>query len=173
MPKLEALLKEKRRSLGLTQTQLAARAGVSLPTIQNLESGRGNPTLNLLEKVSSVLGYDLEIVSKEPDWALLQAAGLPIEIRPVVKAISPHPKELFHHLFLAVDWFERQKKTEKSKRLEEVVAALIWAIEHHYPSFYIYFLKYPKIEHFLSQYPKKGRILKFMRMAAAGLTEIL
>ncbi|PIS11624.1 MAG: XRE family transcriptional regulator, partial [Bdellovibrio sp. CG10_big_fil_rev_8_21_14_0_10_47_8] len=40
-----------RLSLGLTQSQLATLAKVSLPTIQNIEAGRANPGLDVVERI--------------------------------------------------------------------------------------------------------------------------
>lgn len=48
-----AQIKAARELLGLTQTDLAAAAGLSLRTIATIEAGRGNPQL---ETVHSLLG---------------------------------------------------------------------------------------------------------------------
>ena len=55
-----ALLRQRREKLQLTQTELAVQVGVSLPSIQNMEAGRANPSLKTLEKVFA--GLDVEIV---------------------------------------------------------------------------------------------------------------
>jgi DNA-binding XRE family transcriptional regulator len=41
-------LRERRRSAGLTQAELAARAGIRLETLSRIENGRGNPTVGTL-----------------------------------------------------------------------------------------------------------------------------
>ena len=48
-------LRSRRRKLGLTIAQVAANAGLSLPYVSNLERGRGNPTLDVLTSLASVL----------------------------------------------------------------------------------------------------------------------
>lgn len=170
---LETLLKTKRKALGLTQMQLAVRAGVSLPTIQNLEAKRGNPTVTLLEKISAVLGCSVKVVSNEPDWGLLQRAGLPLEMeRGAKEGGASSARGLVEHLFRAVDYLMKNPSS-KTDRLQEATAALIWAIEHYYRTFYLYHLKDPKIDLFLSKNPMRGRILKLMRIAASDLSKIL
>ena len=51
-----------RQEAGLTQTQLAARAGITQTVLSRIESGKGNPTLGLLEDVAAALGAKLEVL---------------------------------------------------------------------------------------------------------------
>lgn len=44
-----------RRDIGLTQDQLAEKAGFSLKHLGEIERGRGNPTLTSLEKLAAAL----------------------------------------------------------------------------------------------------------------------
>lgn len=50
-----------RQDAGLTQAQLAERAGVSQPQIAKLERPRANPTIDTLEKVARALGMRLDV----------------------------------------------------------------------------------------------------------------
>ena len=52
-------LRARRKSLSITQPTLSELSGVNLNTIVHLERGQGNPTLETLEKVASVLGLEL------------------------------------------------------------------------------------------------------------------
>ena len=47
---------EKRLELGLTQTELAARAGVSMITISRIERGAHAPTRNTKQAIAAALG---------------------------------------------------------------------------------------------------------------------
>jgi len=55
-----ARVREIRRGIGLTQTVLADRAGVSLTYISDIERGMRNPTLAVLIQLSHALGVKPE-----------------------------------------------------------------------------------------------------------------
>ena len=60
-------LKKRRESLMVTQETLSELSEVSLRTIKQFESGKGNPTLRTLEKLFDVLGLQLCIkLKKQP-----------------------------------------------------------------------------------------------------------
>jgi transcriptional regulator with XRE-family HTH domain len=48
-------LRNRRSELGLTLREVAIEAGVSLPYVANLEKGRGNPTLDVVESLAGAL----------------------------------------------------------------------------------------------------------------------
>ncbi|PZX52121.1 helix-turn-helix protein [Algoriphagus ratkowskyi] len=52
-------IKERREVLNVTQKTLAELAGVGLRTLKQFESGKGNPTLHTLQKISGVLGMEV------------------------------------------------------------------------------------------------------------------
>ncbi|HOJ90972.1 MAG TPA: helix-turn-helix transcriptional regulator [Saprospiraceae bacterium] len=52
-------IKERRESLKVTQETLAALSGIGLRTLKQFESGKGNPTIHTLQKLSDVLGMEL------------------------------------------------------------------------------------------------------------------
>jgi transcriptional regulator with XRE-family HTH domain len=52
-------IKERREVLHLTQEALADLAGVGLRTLKEMESGKGNPTLATIHKLSDVLGLEV------------------------------------------------------------------------------------------------------------------
>lgn len=54
------VLAQARRELGLTQKQLAERAGVSDTSLSGYERGKQLPTLPILEKVLDALGLDAQ-----------------------------------------------------------------------------------------------------------------
>ena len=61
-------IRERRLALGLSQVQLAARAGMSQPALSRLEAGGVVPTIPLLERISVALDADL-IVEISPHAA--------------------------------------------------------------------------------------------------------
>jgi len=52
-------IKERREALQVTQDGLAELSGVGLRTLKQFESGKGNPTLSTLHKISDVLGMEI------------------------------------------------------------------------------------------------------------------
>jgi transcriptional regulator with XRE-family HTH domain len=58
-------IKERREALKVTQETLAELSGLGLRTLKQLESGKGNPTLQTLVKVAEVLGMELIIQVKK------------------------------------------------------------------------------------------------------------
>lgn len=59
---LIAILRERRKILGVTQERLAELAGVSLRTLKAIESGKGNPTFKTMNKLAEVLGMEIKLV---------------------------------------------------------------------------------------------------------------
>jgi transcriptional regulator with XRE-family HTH domain len=59
MQKLIKTIKERREALQVTQERLAELSGVGLRTLKQFESGKGNPTLLTLQKISDVLGMEV------------------------------------------------------------------------------------------------------------------
>lgn len=60
------ILKNRREELGVTQDYLAELAGVGLRTLKEIESGKGNPTFDTLNKLAEVLGMELKLEVKKP-----------------------------------------------------------------------------------------------------------
>lgn len=52
-------IKERREVLRVTQETLAELSGVGLRTLKQFESGKGNPTLMTLQKLTDVLGMEV------------------------------------------------------------------------------------------------------------------
>jgi ribosome-binding protein aMBF1 (putative translation factor) len=52
-------IRERRLALGLSQTELATRAGMTQPALSRLEAGGVVPTIPLLERISIALDADL------------------------------------------------------------------------------------------------------------------
>lgn len=66
LDKLYETLKERRETLGVTQYDLAELSGVALRTLKEIESGKGNPTVETLNKLTDVMGMDLKLEIRKP-----------------------------------------------------------------------------------------------------------
>lgn len=71
------LIREARRRAGLTQAQLAARAGTAQPAIARWESGRTAVSLDDVRRLVRLCGFDVELMLvPRDDSDMAQAARL-------------------------------------------------------------------------------------------------
>lgn len=59
---LQEVMKSRRRTLAISQQDLAEMAGVGLATVKDIERGKGNPSLSTVSRILNVLG--MEVVFK-------------------------------------------------------------------------------------------------------------
>jgi transcriptional regulator with XRE-family HTH domain len=59
-------IRKRRELLGLLQSQLASISRVSTRSIQLVEMGKGNPSLETLIKITDPLGLRIQLSLKEP-----------------------------------------------------------------------------------------------------------
>ena len=57
---LAEVIKERRKTLAITQPDLAEMAGIGLATIKDIERGKGNPSMGTVSKIMEVLGMEIE-----------------------------------------------------------------------------------------------------------------
>lgn len=116
--------KIRREQQKLTQAELSQLSGVSIPLIQKLEYGDGNPSLTTMKKISDALGFDIEIKERPVDWELICKAGVPLAgykeyLKPVNKvAVIREVKKAWNK--------------DLDLRHREALAAFILAINRHY-----------------------------------------
>lgn len=58
-------IKSRRKELRITQPHLAELAQISTNTLYKLERGQGNPSLDVLNKLTEVLGMQLKLEVKK------------------------------------------------------------------------------------------------------------
>lgn len=58
-------LKKRRITLQVNQETLAMLSGVGLRTVKKFESGKGNPTLETIQKLADVLGLEMQLTIKK------------------------------------------------------------------------------------------------------------
>ena len=58
-------IKKRRKELSITQPHLAELAQISTNTLYKLERGQGNPSLEVLNKLTEVLGLELKLEVKQ------------------------------------------------------------------------------------------------------------
>jgi uncharacterized protein len=83
-----AVLRDARRRAGLTQQQLAARAGVTQSVISAYESGHRQPALTTLAALVEASGFDLDVRLRRQPSPLHRLTG------PVGQRVRRHRREL-------------------------------------------------------------------------------
>lgn len=83
-----AVLRAARKRAGLSQVELAARAGVTQSVISAYESGRRQPSLPTLTALVEASGYELEVSVQEAPGRLSRLTG------PVGRRVRRHRAEL-------------------------------------------------------------------------------
>lgn len=58
-------IKERRKTLNITQETLSEISGVGLRTLKQFESGKSNLTFNNLQKICDTLGMEIKLVIKK------------------------------------------------------------------------------------------------------------
>lgn len=61
------IIKKRRKSLRITQNDLAQISGIGLRTLKKIEAGKSNPTLDTLGSIADVLGMELVLQVKSLD----------------------------------------------------------------------------------------------------------
>ena len=59
------IYKQYRKELGLTQSELGKRAGISQPNITRFESGNYNPSLEFLVKIAGAMGQKVKVTLED------------------------------------------------------------------------------------------------------------
>ena len=167
---LPAQARGARLALGLTQAELAARTGVSLATVQNLEAGRANPALVTAGRILACLAMRLEPAPVAPDWEALAAHGLPIAARRSGET-SRSPSSLRRLLEGAL--LASRGDAKQDPRQSEALHALMLALAHGYPSLYAAWFSRSLLAKSWLQASPSGRVIKLRRIAQSVLGEYL
>jgi len=59
------LIRERRKSLRITQPDLAELAGISVNSLCKIERGEANPTLGMIGKIAEILGLEIKLEIKK------------------------------------------------------------------------------------------------------------
>ena len=58
-------IKLRRKALKITQTDLSQLANISINTLYKIERGQTNPTIDVIEKITNVLGLEIKLAVKK------------------------------------------------------------------------------------------------------------
>jgi transcriptional regulator with XRE-family HTH domain len=163
-------LKELRTSMRFSQARLSQESKVSLPTIQNIEANKANPTLDILEKLLLPLGVEFKLSPIPFDVNRAIALGVPLSesTSKVDIVVSASTLKLE-----ARKWHRAFEMHSLSEREELSLVSFLMALKGHYPSFYEDEIKSPIFEQKISHYKTSGKVIKLRRMALAQMSKYL
>lgn len=177
MLQLHTLIKKLRTEHGLTQAKLSQLSKISLPSIQNIERGLGNPEWNTITALLDALELEPQFISKKPDWELLATLGTPItsaqKTSHKFKNIHPTADLLLSELKKAAQELQQNPHVFLSERKTEALQSLLLSIKSHFPTF---FKKNIASSPLLMELdPKKitGKMIKLKRIALTKLATYL
>jgi transcriptional regulator with XRE-family HTH domain len=78
-------LKRLRGELGMPQERLAADSGVDRAYLSQLERKQGNATVDLLDRLASVLDVPLSELFRQPEPGAKKLKSLPVGRKPIKK----------------------------------------------------------------------------------------
>ncbi len=77
-----------RRSAGLTQRELATKAGVPQPTIARIESGHQMPRADMLDRLLRACGWELDMTPRRGEGEDRSLIGHWLSLTPADRAIG-------------------------------------------------------------------------------------
>ena len=171
-------LKKQRQALQLSQSHLSQLSGLSLASIQNMEAGKANWSISNLAAVLEVLGFELKLETRLPEWDRLIDFGLPVLAEGARERAGYLPIECLERLLVgACAQLLRQTNQQGAAYLreKEALQALLMALQEHYPSFYRQHLSNYKILKVFYPRPEEmsGKLIKLRRIAKDQLARYL
>ncbi len=159
-------IKDIRKSLGLTQAQLATDAGVSLATLQNIEAGSANPSLSVLMNIFNVLGLDFSFKPQSANWAILTSMGVPL-----INTSEEKSEIRLDRLGLVIELkkacWEIIHRPDHRKAM--ALSSYLLVIKNHYDNFWKILEKsIPSINNYISV-EINGNLIKLYRIALARI----
>jgi len=156
-----------RLARGISQSELAHRAGTSLATVQNIEAGRANPSLATLERIVHELGLRLEFKSTPLDWTHFASLGVPLLTAPAAP-LRPD-KELLRQELSTLSPDALSALTDP----REAAALRSWlrALQDHYPQLWARWA--PHLSSWMKKQELSGPEIKLRRIALSRLAEYL
>lgn len=167
------LIRMGRLRLCLSQTELARRTEISLPTLQNIESRKANPGFEMIVRLLEEVGLTFEVTPKKANWDFLIECGVPLlsdTPQPTTSIISK--QNLVTAVLDACLELSTHSKDAETERKHDALVALIVAIKQHYPSFFKKNFNRSLVQKYAPQV-LSPRIIKLKRMALARVSQYL
>ena len=115
---MNTLAARARQASGLSQGEVARRAGTSRPTLSAYEHGQRNPTLDTLERVLAANGQELMAVPKPQFTRHQDRRGRPFHVPDQLTRLSVDQALATVVLPAHVDWSSGRKARDLANRTE-------------------------------------------------------
>lgn len=167
-------LKSLRMNLGFSQVKLAQESKVSLPTIQNIEAQKANPTIDVLEKLFLALGIEFIVQPIQFNVENAIALGVPLTsaLKKQKKNEAPKPSSTILKKETR-KWQYALFENSLSEREELAIISFLVAIKDHYPRFYNEEIICPIFEKKIKEQRACGKVIKLRRICLNGLSKYL
>ncbi len=163
------LIRRKREIAKITQRQLADRADVGMATLQNIELGKGNPSIRTLEAVITELGLSLELGESKQDFEVLSQLGVPLSSSNQVEdSFRPDKGTLIATLRKQAPAIRR---LATDSREGAALASFLTALRDHFPDSWLAVRS--DLEDWLNQIAITGALIKLRRISIQNLAEYL
>ncbi len=158
-------IKNLRTVQGYTQHELAKKAGVSLPTIQNIEAGRANPSLSNIEQILDALNARIEIKINLQSFDLLDLFNMDLERFKKVDLKK-----------ILLQFLKKEKSTPFLGRDLDLMTSLLSGLSSHYPVW----MKQQKFDftdlkkwRLMEKKIDPSRLIKFRRIWLAKISQVI
>lgn len=81
--------RKRRKDLGLSQEDVAAKTGLSIPLLSEVERGRANPTLQTMEKIAAALGTSVAVMLDQEEALKLSPEQIKNRVADHLGKMSP------------------------------------------------------------------------------------
>lgn len=164
-------IKELRTILGYSQVRLANESKISLPTIQNIEAEKANPSLDILEKLFLALGIELTIKPLAFDAEKAILLGVPLTSRVNNKSlIRPTINMLKEE---AIKWNHALLGNSISERERLALIGFLMSVKDHFPTYYNREICFPVFEKQINLLRGDGRVIKLRRISLSTVSKFL
>ena len=162
-------IKKIRADLGLTQMELATKSGISLPTIQNIESGKANPSLDILTRILNVLGLEIKVSAPVFQMEKAILLGVPLSSNQSTSVIKPSREMLCLEVR---KWAHYFRENIFSDRESLAMTSFLCAIKDNWPTIYRE-IECPIFDKQIETSRNNGQLIKLRRIAIATLSTYL
>lgn len=157
-------IKSLRKAMGLTQVELSQKAGVSLPTIQNIEALKANPSLQVLEKILLALNAELRIASTSENLNIIDYFNMDLSQFKTIdfkQALDKLITSSKHHL--------------KDRELDLQVALYASLLDHYanWLKSQKYFNSVKSTYRTLAEDVDRNRLIKYRRIWLAKVSQVI